>query len=80
MTITHTLRPNPNGETNAVTSQYNRDTHSLTRLVKSKLCRVYLTIDPREGDIAHLDRLSRLDDETFCLMANLQLKKKELTS
>lgn len=67
MTIIHKLPAQPE-----IISDYNKDKHSLTRIIDSTIHTIYLK---NKTSIQDLDRLSRLDNEAFILMAYLQKKK-----
>ena len=55
---------------NGQTTQYNSESNQLTRIVDSSIRTVQLTSDTQT--IAHVARLSSLDNETFKLMAEMQ--------
>ena len=69
MTVTHRLPAQP-----VIISDYDLETHSLTRIINSKIVTIYLK---DKTSIADLARLSKIDDESFELMAYLQHKKEE---
>lgn len=67
MTIIHQLPDRPK-----IASEYDIERHSLTRVLDSTIHTIYLK---DKTSIADLDRLSKLDNESFSLMAYLQKKK-----
>lgn len=68
MRITHQLPDRP-----AIISDYDIEAHSLTRVLDSTIHTILLK---DKNTIADLDRLSKLDNESFSLMAYLQKVKK----